>query len=193
MVFDKKHHMSWKCGLAAQKPKRILGCIKRSVVSRSREAILPLYSALVRSHLDYCIQLWDAQHKKFKDLLEWVQWRATKVIKEMEHLSYEEWLREMGLFSLEKRRLWRDLLVAFQYLKGAYKTAGEGLFTRACNDRTRDNCFKLKEGRLRLHLQKIFFTMRVVRHWNRFLREVVDAPSLQVCKARLDGALSNLI
>jgi len=73
------------------------------------------------------------------------------------------------------------------------KTAGEGLLKRTCSDRTRGNGYKLKEGRFRLDTRKEFFTMRVVKHWNRLPREFVGVPSLEVFKARLDGALSNLV
>ena len=147
----------------------------------------------MRPHLEYCIQLWSPQYKKDMDLLEQVQRRATKMIRRLEHLSYGERLRELGLSSLEKRRLQGDLIAAFQYLKGSYGKDGDKLFSRACCDRTRGNSFKLKEGRFRLDIRKTFFTMRVVKHWDRLPREVVDAPSLETFKLRLDRALSNLI
>ncbi|PKU34267.1 hypothetical protein llap_15428 [Limosa lapponica baueri] len=115
------------------------------------------------------------------------------MIRGLEHLSYEDRLRELGLFSLEKRRLWGDLIAAFQYLKGAYRRAGEGFFVRKRSDRTWGNSFKLEEGRFRLDTRKKFFPVKVVRQWNRLPREVVDAPSLEVFKTRLDGALSNLV
>ena len=129
--------MSHQCALAAQKANCILGCIKRSVTSRSKEAILPLYSALVRPHLEYCIQFWSLQHKDMQ-LLERVHRRAMEMIRGLEHLLYEN---RLGIFSRANEKLRGDLIAAFQYLKRAYRKAGEGLFIRARINRMRGNGF----------------------------------------------------
>lgn len=113
------------------------GCIKRGMASRVGEEIVPLHSSIVRSHMEYCLQVWLPQLKKDVEQLEWVQRRATKIIRGLEHLSNEERLREPCLFSLGKRRLWVNLMVAFQCLKVAYNQQGEQLYTWLDSDRTK--------------------------------------------------------
>ena len=91
----------------------------------------------MRLHLEYCVQFWGPQHKKDMELLKCIQRRVMKMIRGLGHLLCEDRLRELELFSMEKRRLRGDLIVAFQYLNGAYRKAGEGLFTRADSDKMR--------------------------------------------------------
>ena len=172
-----------------KKASGILACIRKSAVTWTREVIIPLYSALVRLHLKFCVRFWAPCYKKDTDALECVQRRAKMLLKCLKLKSYKEQLGELELSSMEKRKLRGNFPVLYNSLKKRLWQCGCRLLLPGNSDRTRSTGFMLCQGRLRWDIRNIIFSERLVRCWNRLPREVVESLSLVVFKKLVDVAL----
>ena len=174
------------CGIPASKGNQILALIRRTIMYMEKQLIVPLYKAIVRSHLEYCSQAWRPYRKKDIDKLERIQRRATKNIPELRDLSYESRLLQCDLTTLETRRLSGDQIEVFEIVNG-YENVDRNMFFKPKEgSRTRGHKAALVKEQCRLDMRKYSFSQRVINEWNKQPNKAVNASSVNMFKHRID-------
>ncbi|MGL5708552.1 MAG: reverse transcriptase domain-containing protein, partial [Aeromonas sp.] len=159
----------------------------RSVITnRKPEILLPLYKALVRPHLEYCIQAWSPYLQKDIYKLESVQRLATRMMEGQKHKSYAQRLIDLNLFSLERRRLRGDLIEVFKMTHG-YSGVDPNILKKPEESTTRGHRYKLSKQHSRLECRRNFFALRIVDFWNKLPQELVEVSTVAAFKKALDG------
>ena len=182
VTFSSDMKVSEQCGIAASKVTQILGLIKRTITYKKKQQIVPLYKAIVRPHLEYCIQAWRPYHKKDIDKLERIQRRATKMIPELRVLVYKSHLLQCGLKTLEIMRLRGDQIEMFKIVNGYEDGDRNTFFKLKEGSRTRGHKAALVKEQCRLDMRKYSFSQRVINEWNKLPNDCVNASSVNVSK-----------
>ena len=181
--------VSEQCRIAASKGNQILGMIRRNITYKEKGLIVPLYKAIVRPHLEYCIQAWRPYIRKDIDILEKVQRRTTKLITGLRDLSYDDRLKECGLTTLETRRLRGDQIEVFKILNGHENIDPNIFFKIKTGKITRGHDFTLVKGQNRLDFRQYSFSQRTVNEWNKLSADCVHSSSVNMFKNRIDNYL----
>jgi ribonuclease P/MRP protein subunit RPP40 len=175
-----------QCLAAAKKARGELFRLRAALSCRRPEVFLPLYTSIVRPHLEYCVQAWAPYYSKDINCLEQVQRLATRMMVGMKGKNYNERLQCLGLFSLQRRRARGDLIETYKILKGITKVDFRNLFELAPNRSTRGHGLKLQKSHARLNKRAKFFTNRVVNMWNKLPMEVITCMGVDTFKRSLD-------
>ena len=150
---------------------------------KENQLIVPMYKAIVRSHLEYCFQAWRSYRKKDIDKLERIQRRSTKIIPELRDLSYESSLLQCGLTTLETRRIRGDQIEVFKILNGYADVDRNMFFKLKEGSRIRGNKAALVKEQCRLDMRKYSFSQKVINEWNKLPNDCVNASSMNMFKS----------
>ena len=168
---------------------QVLGMIRRNITYKEKSLIIPLYKAIVRPHLEYCIQAWNPHLRKDVDMLEQIQRGATKLIPGLRDLTYEERLKECRLTTLETRRLRGDQIEVFKILNG-YENIDSNIFFDIKESKiTRGHNYTLVKKQSRLDVRKYSFSQRTITVWNNLSADCVHASSVNMFKNKIDKYL----
>ncbi|KAK6171921.1 hypothetical protein SNE40_018342 [Patella caerulea] len=171
------------------KANRIIGLIRRSYEHLDGDSFRRLFTALIRPHLEYCNVDWAPRLEKDKKLIEGVLRRGTKLIPGLKDLSYEKRLEKLKLPSMAFRRARGDVIEAYKYTHGLYKT--DQILELDTDKTRRGHSYKLKKRHCKTATRRNFFSYRVVNEWNSLSEDVVSAPSLNAFKSRIDRLWSD--
>ncbi len=184
---DSSFNPSMYCAQVFKRPHAALFLIRRSFATLTQTIFIPLYSTQVRPHLEYAIQASSPYLKKDFDHLERLQRIATRMGKGCRDLSYEERREKLNLFSLARRRLRGDLILAYNLSNGSFNLRMEEFFTQPLCSSLRGHILKLHHRRFRLNRRKAAFAVRIVEPWNKLPAFVIGSPTVDVLKSGLDA------
>jgi len=185
VYIDSDMKFSSQIAAQAKKAYKVLGMIKRNFECSNKDIFQILYSTLVRPHLEYAVQLWNPHQIGHKNKLEQVQRRATKMVKEVKKLSYEQRLTKLNLMSTETRRKRGDMIMTFKILKDKVKIR-KGTLDISTEKRTRGNSLKLAKSSLHSDQRKYFFSNRIITEWNDLGEEIIKSKNVEGFKTAYD-------
>ena len=191
VIIDDSLKFHEQTAAAVGRANRVLGLIKRAFTLLDAKTLPLLFKTMVRPHLEYASSVWGPSHRMDQDAIERVQRRATKLVRSLKNLRYEDRLRALKLPSMHYRRIRGDMIMVFQILSGHLRIRETDLFERELSERTRGHGLKLKKPRFNSHLRQTSFCCRVIPLWNGLPSDVVTAPSINAFKNRLDDHWKN--
>ena len=184
--------VSEQCAKVTKTANKVLGIIKRSYDDKSIANLLPLYKALVRPHIEYCVQAWRPYYQKDVDNLEKIQRRATRMMEEVRGMDYEERLRQTSLVTLEARRTRADIIEVFKIMKGLEGLKREDFFEMEVEKRTRGHTLKIHKKGARLDCRRYSFSQRVVNNWNALPVEAVSCTTVNSFKGKIAPLIQHI-